>query len=168
MAPKSDRLKKLESELTDLEEWKRLGLVPKKDLKKHETEILSLREKISEEHDRLDFIKENGEAEEYVSPKKNVSRQAGYINMPTLPDVDIDDGGSPASRSRTSDASTHTTVSTEAETVSDVDQETSTAETTVSEATSSVTEHTESDDDPFSDANRWRRGIADPDEEDNW
>lgn len=168
MAPKSDRLKKLESELKDLEEWKRLGLVPKKDLKKHETEILSLRDKISDERDRLNFLKENGEAEEYVSPKKNVSRQAGYINMPTLPDVDIEDGSGPAANSASSNANAHTDAATEAETASDIDQPTSTTEATVSEATSPATELTTSDEDPFSDANRWRRGIADPDDEDNW
>ena len=164
MALKSDRLKKLESELKDLEEWKRLGLVPKKDLKKHDEEIVSLRERISEELDRLEFLKENGEAEEYVSPKKTVSRQAGYINMPTLPDVDIEDG----SNNNSSNSSGLTDMNTEAETASEYDQNSTAAETTASEATASDTEYTEADEDPFSDANRWRRGIADPDDEDNW
>ena len=36
---KSERLKKLESELNDLEQWLKLGLVPKKDIEKHKEEI---------------------------------------------------------------------------------------------------------------------------------
>ena len=32
---KSERLKKLEVELEDLEQWLKLGLVPKKDIEKH-------------------------------------------------------------------------------------------------------------------------------------
>lgn len=36
---KSERLKKLESELQDLEQWLKLGLVPKKDVTKHKEEI---------------------------------------------------------------------------------------------------------------------------------
>ena len=35
---KSERLKKLETELEDLEQWMQLGLVPKKDLDKHKEE----------------------------------------------------------------------------------------------------------------------------------
>ena len=167
MALKSDRLKKLESELKDLEEWKKLGLVPKKDLKKHDFEIESLREKIQDENARLDYLKENGETEEYVSPKKNVTRQAGYINMPTLPDVDIEDGNSPA-RPNASSSTGLTDANTEAETSAEFEETTSTTEATVSEATSPEVDFTEADEDPFSDANRWRRGIADPDDEDNW
>ena len=36
---KSERLRKLETELHDLQEWLRLGLVPKKDLEKHKDDI---------------------------------------------------------------------------------------------------------------------------------
>ena len=43
---KSERLKKLEIELQDLQQWLKLGLVPKKDLEKHirdlEAEIAAL------------------------------------------------------------------------------------------------------------------------------
>ena len=35
MNMKSERLKKLETELEDLEQWMNLGLVPKKDIEKH-------------------------------------------------------------------------------------------------------------------------------------
>ena len=58
---KSERLKKFESELTDLEQWLKLGLVPKKDIEKHKEEINSIKAKIEEEKERLQFLKENGE-----------------------------------------------------------------------------------------------------------
>ena len=41
MSLKSERLKKLEKELADLEHWLRLGLVPKKDIPKHIIEYAS-------------------------------------------------------------------------------------------------------------------------------
>ena len=41
MNNKSERLKKLETELEDLEQWMRLSLVPKKDIEKHKEEIRS-------------------------------------------------------------------------------------------------------------------------------
>ena len=73
---KSERLKKLETELEDLEQWMSLGLVPKKDIEKHKEEIRSLKQKIDEEKERLRFMKENGELEEYVTPKRSPARQA--------------------------------------------------------------------------------------------
>src|ERR1700732_2141968 len=85
---KSERLKKLETELNDLEQWLKLGLVPKKDVDKHKEEILAVRNKIEEEKERLQFLKESGEGEEYVIPKRPATR-AGYNEMPTIPDIDI-------------------------------------------------------------------------------
>ena len=85
---KSERLKKLESELADLEQWLKLGLVPKRDIDKHKEEIQSLGAKIDEEKERLQFLKDSGEAEEYIAPKRNPTR-AGYTEMPTLPDVEV-------------------------------------------------------------------------------
>ena len=68
MNMKSERLKKLESELQDLEQWLKLGLVPKKDLEKHREEMSNLKEKVSEEKERLRFLKESGELEESYGP----------------------------------------------------------------------------------------------------
>src|SRR6202011_3760734 len=85
---KSERLKKLESELNDLEQWLKLGLVPKKDIEKHKEEIVAVRAKIEEEKERLHFLKESGEAEEYITPKRPAPRP-GYNEMPTIPDIDI-------------------------------------------------------------------------------
>ena len=42
MNMKSERLKKFETELNDLEQWLKLGLVPKKDIEKHREEIKTL------------------------------------------------------------------------------------------------------------------------------
>ena len=85
---KSERLKKLETELNDLEQWLKLGLVPKKDVDKHKEEIQAVKSKIEEEKERLQFLKESGEAEEYITPKRPATR-AGYNEMPTIPDIDI-------------------------------------------------------------------------------
>src|ERR1700691_1196320 len=85
---KSERLKKLETELNDLEQWLKLGLVPTKDIEKHKEEILAVKSKIEEEKDRLQFLKESGEAEEYVTPKRP-SMRTGYTEMPTIPDIDM-------------------------------------------------------------------------------
>src|SRR5271163_3291649 len=85
---KSERLKKLENELQDLEQWLKLGLVPKKDIEKHKEEIRTIQSKIEEEKERLQFLKESGEAEEYVTPKRPSAR-TGYTEMPTLPDIDM-------------------------------------------------------------------------------
>jgi len=52
MAPKSERLKKLESEFLDLEQWKKLGLVPKSDIVKHEEEIKLIKERLKEEKEK--------------------------------------------------------------------------------------------------------------------
>src|ERR1700674_2229971 len=85
---KSERLKKLELELNDLEQWLKLGLVPKKDIQKHKEEIVAIQSKIGEEKERLQFLKESGEAEEYTVPKRQATRTA-YTEMPTIPDIDM-------------------------------------------------------------------------------
>lgn len=155
---KSERLKKLEIEMHDLEQWLKLGLVPKKDIEKHKEEILSIQGKIEEEKERLQFLKESGEAEEYVTPKRPPTR-AGYTEMPTIPDIDIGETGGGFTdtgfESETEVAET-TTMHEEHE-----EEEGETAEAGEEEAE----EEEEGDNDSyFSDRNRWRRGgIIDPD-----
>src|ERR1700722_2330306 len=85
---KSERLKKLETELNDLEQWLKLGLVPKKDIPKHKDEIQAVLAKIEEEKERLQFLKESGEAEEYITPKRQPTR-TGYTDLPSVPDIDV-------------------------------------------------------------------------------
>jgi hypothetical protein len=150
---KSERLKKLETELNDLEQWLKLGLVPKKDIDKHKDEIVAVRSKIEEEKDRLQFLKESGEGEEYIAPKRPTAR-AGYNEMPTIPDIDIGEtmGGNESGFEMETDAI-------------EVDH---TVEEREEEEEGAEQEEEEADDESyFSDRNRWRRGgIVDPDAND--
>lgn len=155
---KSERLKKLESELHDLEQWLKLGLVPKKDIEKHKEEILAVQAKIDEEKERLQFLKESGEVEEYITPKRPTSR-TGYTEMPTIPDIDMGE---------TAVGMTDAGFDMETEAVeveSSVIEEREEAE---EEATAAEPVEEEDEESYFSDRNRWRRGgIIDP-EADNW
>jgi hypothetical protein len=156
---KSERLKKLESEINDLEQWLKLGLVPKKDIEKHKEEIQAALAKIQEEKERLQFLKESGEAEEYVTPKRQPAR-AGYTEMPTIPDIDIGETaggvGDTGFDMETDAMDVETSV---------IDEREEGEEETASEEDE---EKEEEDDSFFSERNRWRRGgIIDPDA-DEW
>jgi hypothetical protein len=152
---KSERLKKLEQEQADLEQWLKLGLVPKKDMERHKEEIEQVKNKIEEEKERLHFLKMSGEEEEYVAPKRQQQRP-GYQEMPTIPDIDI--GETNAGVHDTSadfDSETQDTESTEIEEKED-DEEEGEQHTVVEDEDESF----------FSEKNRWRRGaknIVDPD-----
>lgn len=153
---KSERLKKLEFELNDLEQWLKLGLVPKKDIEKHKEEIIAVRAKIEEEKERLQFLKESGEAEEYVTPKR-VPARAGYNEMPTIPDIDLGE---------TMGGTTETNFDMETEAV-EADQTLEEKEEGEEEEGKGEEEEEEDDESYFSDRNRWRRGgIIDPDAND--
>lgn len=152
---KSERLKKLESELNDLEQWLKLGLVPKKDVEKHKEEIQGVKGKIEEEKERLQFLKESGEAEEYITPKRSNPR-AGYNEMPTIPDIDIAEtmGGSDTGFDMDTD-------------VVEVDNTSDDRETDDDDTAEAGDDEDEEDESYFSDRNRWRRGgIVDPDAND--
>lgn len=153
---KSERLKKLETELEDLEQWMNLGLVPKKDAEKHKEEIRSLNMKIGEEKERLRFMKESGELEEYVTPKRSAARQA-YAEPHTLPDVEMGDNMTDAGLDMETEAY-------DMETIAEEETEGSPANPEESETT--VVE--EDDEDPFSDRNRWKRGILEDPDVDSW
>lgn len=152
---KSERLKKLESELLDLEQWLKLGLVPKKDIEKHKEEILGVQTKIEEEKERLQFLKESGEIEEYVTPKRQPAR-AGFTEMPTIPDIDMTEtAGGIGDTSFEMESSTIETDTATSDDRDDTDED--------------KEDETENEDDEsyFSDRNRWRRGgIVDPDADD--
>lgn len=153
MNVKSERLKKLELELKDLEQWMHLGLVPKKDIEKHKGEIELIRGKIEEEKQRLQYIKESGELEEYIAPKRNPQARSGFQDAHTIPDINIED-------SQMTDSGI------------EYEQETQTESDTVSDGSddSQAEDFTSFDDedDPFSDKNRWRRGILEDPESDDW
>jgi hypothetical protein len=151
---KSERLKKLEMELSDLSQWLKLGLVPKKDIEKHKEEILAVQSKIEEEKERLQFLKESGEAEEYITPKRPAAR-AGYTEMPTIPDIDMTD---------TAGNGHDTGIEIETEMM---EADTSIIEEKEDTEEETTTDTTEEDDSYFSDRNRWKRGgIIDPDADD--
>jgi hypothetical protein len=170
-AVKSERLRKLEGDLQDLEQWLQLGLVPKKDLEKHKEEMRALKEKIEEEKERLQFLKEGGEAEEFSIPKRT-PQKPGYSDAPTIPDIDLPEGGSGLTETGF-DMETYVTEDTTA------DEETAHEGVTLEgedleegeeteEALSEDESEEEEDESYFSDKNRWRRGgIVDPDA-DEW
>lgn len=153
---KSERLKKLEVELNDLEQWLKLGLVPKKDIPKHKEEITNVRAKIEEEKERLHFLKESGEAEEYITPKRPSTR-AGYTEMPTIPDIDVGETAGGV-------ADTGFDVETDTEAESSIIEEHDEDKTTEK---GDDDKEDDEDDSYFSEKNRWKRGgIIDPDAND--
>ena len=159
---KSERLKKLESELGDLEQWLKLGLVPKKDIVKHTEEIGQLRQKIEEEKERLQFLRESGDIEEYTTPKKAQNRS--FTDMPSIPDIDMGDSinGSESQFDSESSAGFESSGS-ERDDDSEGD-----AEGEGEEEGEEEDEEEEDEESYFSDRNRWRRGgIVDPDA-DEW
>jgi hypothetical protein len=148
---KSERLKKMETEQEDLKQWMDLGLVPKKDIEKHKEEMRLIESKIQEEKERLRFMKENGELEEYVAPKRPSARQA-YADPHTLPDMNMD-------------SMTDAGIDLEA---APFDMETSSEDDTSFNNASDATVVEEEEEDPFSDRNRWKRGVLDDPDSDNW
>ena len=155
---KSERLKKLEAELEDLEQWMGLGLVPKKDVEKHREEIRGLRSKIEEEKERLRFLKENGGFEEYVTPKRSSARQA-YAEPHTLPDMEGSDNLTDAGLDMETEAY-------DMETEEETEGGGGGGGGGTEEETLALEE--EEDEDPFSDRNRWKRGILEDPDRDNW
>lgn len=148
---KSERLKKLEAELNDLEQWMKLGLVPKKELERHRDEIVNLRARIEEEKERLQFLKESGDMEEYVAPRRSPAKTV-YPETPSMSDVEFGE-------------STETALEMETETMELETTEEEKEERTAAPQEEEVeSDEEEDEEDPFSDRNRWRRGgIIDPD-----
>jgi len=145
---KSERLKKLEIELSDLEQWMKLGLVPKKELERHKEEIASLKVRIEEEKERLQFLKESGDAEEYVAPRRSPAKNV-YPDTPTMTDVEVNEGSTEAGLDLETEA---------------LDLDTAEEERGEDPEEEAFEEEVEEEEDPFSDRNRWKRGgILDPD-----
>ena len=148
---KSDRLRKLETELSDLEQWLKLGLVPKKDIEKHKEEIRTIKAKVDEEVERLRFLKENGDNEEYQAPKRGQARSA--YDLPTMShDMDMGNEG------LTDLSMVMDTEAVDLDTMGFNDRDD--REETAAD---------EEDDDPFSDRNRWKRRLSSNlGDEDEW
>jgi hypothetical protein len=153
---KSERLKKLETELQDLEQWLKLGLVPKKDMEKHREEMRALAEKIGEEKERIRFLKESGEMEEFSAPKRPGGRTPVHEPQ-SLPDIDIaEEGFTDAGLDmETEPFDVETTASGEEGGGEEVEEEGAPVEE-------------EEDEDPFSDRNRWRRGVLEDPDANDW
>lgn len=151
MHVRSERLKKLELELQDLQQWLQLGLVPKKDIEKHKEEIGLLQTRIAEEKDRLRFLKESGEVEEFSAPKR-ATRGQNVHEPHSLPDIDIAEEGL-----------TDAGLDMETEPF-DVESSTSGEEGEEGE----VEEEEEEEEDPFSDRNRWKRGVLEDPDANDW
>ena len=152
---KSERLKKLESELKDLEKWLSLGLVPKKDLEKHKHEIESIKNKMDEERQRLIFLKESGDSEEYTMPKR--SNQKQLYEHQSMPDIETDTEMSDVEFEVDS-----TTMEVDHTSLFDIEM------AGEEKQGGSSSQEYETDEDPYSEKNRWRRSteIADPDHDD--
>lgn len=155
---KSERLKKLETELQDLEQWLKLGLVPKKDLEKHREEIRLLQERISEERERLRFLKESGEMEEYVPPKRLPHGRPAFQEAASLPDI--------GEEGLTDAGLDMETESFEIESTAGEEGEEAEGETGAEEALEE--EEEEEEEDPFSDRNRWKRGVLEDPDHNEW
>ncbi len=152
---KSERLKKLESELHDLDHWLKLGLVPKKDLEKHKDEIKTLQERIEEEKNRLRFLKESGELEEFSLPKRAPHGRQAFQEPHSLPDIDIGEEGM-------------TDLDMDMDTESFETESGTGEETSEQEENTHTKEDEEEEEDPYSDRNRWRRGILEDPESNDW
>ena len=154
---KSERLKKLETELQDLQQWLKLGLVPKKDLVKHKEEINSLQNRIAEERERLRFLKESGETEEYGPPKRPAHARPAFQEA-SMPDMEVGDEG------LTETGLEMETEAFEGETNAGEEPEAEGGGGGGEEGEEAPVEEEEEEEDPFSDRNRWRRGVLeDPD-----
>jgi hypothetical protein len=149
---KSERLKKLEAELNDLEQWMKLGLVPKKELERHREEIENLKSRISEEKERLQFLKESGDMEEYTAPRRSPAKTV-YPETPSMSDVEFGESTDAALEMETESLELEST-----------EEEREDRSTTTALEEDLEEEDEEDEEDPFSDRNRWRRGgIIDPD-----
>lgn len=161
MSIKSERIKKLENELKDLEHWLELGLVPKKDIQKHKEEIKLIKKKIEEEKERIKFLKESGQGEDFVPPLRRAVNRNMYAETPTEMEVNP----------RTSSETSITEGSFDMETDMMDIQSTTYFEGRETEGDEGDEEEESTefleDDVPFGDGNRWRKGILDPDD-DNW
>lgn len=145
MPLKTDRLRKLETELEDLNKWLTLGMVPKKDIEKHKEEISFVQDKINDELAKMEHMRQNGHPEEFVTPKRQSSKLV-LNDGPSISDMDVREDYDEMSAS---DDATYDSQVSSSETQSDETQR-------------------DDDNDPFLERNRWRkREIIDP-EVDDW
>ena len=156
---KSERLRKLEAELIDLDKWLGLGLVPKKDIEKHKSEIVLLKDKIEEEKERLRFLKESGAMEEYAPPKRQPHARQAFPDTTSMPDIEAPEEG-------TSDLGLD--VESESYEFESAGGEEEAGASSGAPAEEETAEEDDEDEDPFSDRNRWKRGVLEDPDVDAW
>lgn len=148
---KSEKLRKWESEHADLMKMFEYDLVPKKEKEKYQLELESLKAKIEEEKQRLHYMKESGEADDFVAPKR--SQKAQNYDPQSMPDIGVEEEHSEISymEERSYDEDDPSTLWDDEE-VEEGGERNS----------------TEYNEDAFSDKNRWKRArmIMDPDQDD--
>lgn len=151
-AMKSEKLRKLEIELADLQKMFEHDLVPKKEREKYQVEIEGIRAKIEEEKQRLQYLKESGEVEDFIAPKRNKQNQ-GY-DPQSMPEIGVEEDHSEISYM-------------DERSYEDDDPSTLFEDEEFEEGSEKGSQ--EYDEDPFSERNRWKRArmIQDP-ERDDW
>jgi hypothetical protein len=95
-----DTLKKLQIDLKVHQECMDANLYHPRDKEKELKKIEAILEQIKKEEHRLLLMKESGEVEEYVIPKRNAARQQ-YSDPHTLADNDMDTSGGMSDNSDT-------------------------------------------------------------------
>lgn len=105
MAGKSERLRKLEEERDNLEQWLKLGLVPKKELSKYLQEAEDLKARIEEEKEKLQALKEIGHSQDYVPVRRQI--RGVYADNPTI--ATLGEAGSSEGHSDSTDTGYHQT-----------------------------------------------------------
>lgn len=153
-SPKSDRLRKLETEHSDLKQWLDLKLVPKKDLPLHEAELKALEAKIFDEKKRLQSIKDGADTEEYSIPKRGAGAKAGYQDGGLNEEMDMQEEGL-------------TDAGLEIENDS-YEGGGSSSSFDLYESFDEQSTESEEDEDPFSDKNRWKRGMLEEQDNSQW
>jgi len=149
---KSEKIKKLESELNDLQQWLKLGLVPKSEIEKHQSEIQSIQKRIDEEMQRLQILKESGDDEEFTLHKKSADKRPVYQETATMSGFNTESNYS-------------------GENTYDIESDSFDTETSSGDDDSEGGDkdlYDDDEDDPFSDKNRWKRGVLEDPESDSW
>jgi hypothetical protein len=114
-----------------------------------------LQEKVGEEKERLRFLKESGEMEEFSAPKRPAGRQPVHEPQ-SLPDIDIaEEGFTDAGLDMETEPFDVETTATGEEGEEGGDEEVAAVEE-------------EEEEDPFSDRNRWRRGVLEDPDANDW
>ena len=117
----------------------------------------------------MQFLKEGGEAEEFIAPKR-APQKGAYNEMPTIPDIDANESSSGLTEGGF-ETTGYTTMETSIEATAEeqyLTQDHEERNLAAAGIVDDVEEEEETEESYFSDKNRWKRGgIIDPDA-DEW